>query len=895
MTLDQPLEAPSTHAHEDVLNHYQVERNNGLNEGEIRERREQFGENRLRESEQRSALSILIDQFKSVVVVLLAIASGVSFVFGNLIEAVAILAVIVVNTAIGFFTELRAVRSMEALRELGQVTARVRREGTVREIDAKEIVPGDILLLEGGDIVTADARLLEAAKLQANESALTGESVPVSKDVQPVEGETELAERKNMVFKGTSITRGSGEAIVVSIGMDTELGQISSMVEEAEDETTPLEKRLDQLGHRLIWLSFSVTVLVVIAGLISGKELSVLIETTIALAVAAVPEGLPIVATIALARGMRRMAHQNALINRLSTVETLGATNIICTDKTGTLTENEMTLSVLQFNGAQIEVDEAAESGDEPSPLLMKALRIGVLCNNASLNRDDEGEPVGEPLEVALVQAGARFDLYHNELTGDLPEAREVAFDTDTKMMATFHEQDGGYYVAVKGAPEAVLDVCTRQVAGDNAADGAGETRDLSDEEREEWIQKNTELAGRGLRMLAVAEREAGSSDEDPYHDLTFVGLVGLLDPPRDDVADAIRDCQRAGMRVVMVTGDQSATARNIGQAVGLVDADTPEVVRGKELRPPEELSDEERQRMLDTAIFARVNPEQKLHIIALHQEAGRRVAMTGDGVNDAPALKKADIGIAMGQRGTQVAQETADMVLKDDALSTIVVAVRQGRIIFENIRKSVMFMLSTNMSQIVIVGLAALVNAPLPITALQILFLNTLTDVFPALALGVGEGDETVMDDPPRDPEEPILRRDHWLRVALYSVVIAASVLTVFAIALVGLGFVTERAVTVSFLTLAFAKLWHVFNLRSPDTGPIRNDITRNPWIWASLVLCAVLLLLATYLPFLQTVLRTVDPGLTGWALVLGGSLAPLVIIQIGMFIVSQFRSEES
>jgi len=891
MTLDQPLEAPSTREHEDVLDHYQVERNNGLNEAEIRKRREQFGENRLRESKRRSALSILIDQVKSIVVVLLAVASGVSFVFGNLIEAVAILAVIVVNTAIGFFTELRAVRSMEALRELGQVTARVRREGSIREIDAIEIVPGDILLLEGGDVVTADARLLEAAKLQANESALTGESAPVSKDVQPVEGETELAERKNMVFKGTSITRGSGEAIVVAIGMDTELGNISSMVEEAEDETTPLEERLDQLGHRLIWLSFSVTVLVVIAGLISGKELSVLIETTIALAVAAVPEGLPIVATIALARGMRRMAHQNALINRLSTVETLGATNIICTDKTGTLTENEMTLSVLQFNGAKIEVDEVAESGDEPSPLLMKALRIGVLCNNASLNRDDEDDPVGEPLEVALVQAGARFDLYHDELTSDLPEAREVAFDTDTKMMATFHEQNGGYYVAVKGAPEAVLDACTRQYAGD----GEDETRDLSDEEREEWVQKNTELAGRGLRMLAVAEREAGTSDEDPYNDLTFVGLVGLLDPPRDDVADAIRDCKHAGMRVVMVTGDQPATARNIGQAVGLVDGDAPEVVRGKELRPPEELSDEERQHMLDTAIFARVNPEQKLHIIALHQEAGRRVAMTGDGVNDAPALKKADIGIAMGQRGTQVAQETADMVLKDDALSTIVVAVRQGRIIFANIRKSVMFILSTNMSQIVIVGLATLVNAPLPITALQILFLNTLTDVFPALALGVGEGDETVMDDPPRDPEEPILRRDHWLRIALYSLVIAASVLTVFAVALAGLGFVTERAVTVSFLTLAFAKLWHVFNLRAPNTGPIRNDITRNRWIWASLLLCTGLLLLATYLPFLQTILRTVNPGLTGWALILAGSLAPLIIIQIGMFIVSQFRSEES
>lgn len=883
MSTNQLIEAPSTHSNDEVLRHYQVERSEGLSENEVKQRREQFGQNRLREAAQRSALSILIEQFKSVIVGLLLVAAVLAFLFGDIIEGVAILAVILINAAIGFFTELRAVRSMEALQQLGQVKARVRRGGRVREIDAEQIVPGDILILEGGDVVTADARLLEAAKLQANESALTGESVPVSKSTSPLEGETELAERENMVFKGTAITRGSGEGIVVATGMETELGHISSLVEEAEDETTPLEKRLDQLGQKLVWLTLGVAALVVVAGVISGKEIRLMIETAIALAVASIPEGLPIVATIALARGMRRMAERNALLNRLSTVETLGATNIICTDKTGTLTENEMSLSSFRFADERVELAEH----EDASGLMSKALRIGVLCNNAALNRDEPDDAVGEPLEVALLQAGAKYDLFQAELTENLPEVREEAFETETKMMATIHRQNGDYYVAVKGAPEAVLDACSRIYT--NAED----TEDLSDVDRDTWRERNQDLAADGLRMLAVAEKTVSSEDEEPYRDLTFVGLVGLLDPPREDVKDAIRDCQSAGIRVVMVTGDQAATARNIGVAVGLVDDQDVTVVHGSELRPPEELNDEDRQRMLDTAIFARVNPEQKLDIIALHQQAGRRVAMTGDGVNDAPALKKADIGIAMGQRGTQVAQETADMVLKDDALSTIVVAVRQGRIIFENIRKFVIYLLSCNMSEILIVGLASVVSAPLPITPLQILFLNLVTDVFPALALGVGKGDPSIMEHPPRNPDEAIVRRDHWLRIGAYSAVITISVLIVFALALGPMAMETARAVTIAFLTLAFAQLFHVFNMREAATSLINNDITRNPWVWGALALCTVLLLLATYVPFLQTILQTVNPGVQGWIMVLIGSLVPLVIGQIGTVIISR-RNED-
>ncbi|NDJ86242.1 MAG: cation-transporting P-type ATPase, partial [Chloroflexi bacterium] len=542
-------------------------------------------------------------------------------------------------------------------------------------------------------------------------------------------------------------------------------------------------------------------------------------------------------------------------------------------------------VSTFQFKDRRVALDDASQS---ESPLLAKALRIGVICNNASLDREHPDAAVGEPLEVALLQAGAKNDLFRSEITADMPEVREVAFETDTKMMATFHERNDGYYVAVKGAPEAVLDVCTRAYADTE------ESRDLSAEDREEWLSQNNALAGEGLRMLAVADKQVSASDADPYEDLILVGLVGLLDPPRQDVPDAIRDCQRAGIRLIMVTGDQPPTARNIGEAVGLIgDGASEAVVPGKELRSADSLSEEERRRMLQTTIFARVNPAQKLDIIDLHQSAGMRVAMTGDGVNDAPALKKADIGIAMGQRGTQVAQETADMVLTDDALSTIVVAVRQGRIIFENIRKFVVYLLSCNMSEILVVGVASVASAPLPITPLQILFLNLVTDVFPALALGVGEGDETVMEHPPRDPQEPIVRRRDWTRIGVYSILITASVLVTFGIALEALSMTTERSVTIGFLTLAFAQLWHVFNMRGIRSPILNNEITRNRWVWGALVLCVILLLLAAYVPFMQTILSTVDPGSTGWLLILGGSLAPLLAGQLGKFVISLYAEE--
>jgi Ca2+-transporting ATPase len=880
---------PWTRSTEEVCKELGVSSETGLSSPEVRRRRNQYGFNRLREAKTKSAWLILADQFKSLMAILLAAASALSFTFGDWVEGLAIAAVIFINAGIGFFTELRAIRSMEALHRLSRVNVKVRREGKIQEIPAEDLVPGDIAVLEGGDIITADLRLIQASKLQADESALTGESLPVSKGVEPSEGEVPLAERKNMVFKGTALTRGSGEGVVVGTGMNTELGRISSLVEEAEEESTPLEKRLDQLGRRLIGVTLAIAAFVVVAGILSGKEIFLMIETGIALAVATIPEGLPIVSTIALARGMWRMARRNALINRLSAVETLGATNVICTDKTGTLTENRMTVTRVLLQSGPITVNgEEWKKGDKffkdekpynplDDPILQEALEVGVLCNNASLPGEEaeESRAVGDPLEVALLVAGAKAGIYRGLLLKRMPEVREEAFDPDIKMMATFHENDGRSRVAVKGAPESVLDVCS------SVRTAKGE-REMDEGESKRWLELNDRMAGEGLRILALATKTAPDPNSKPYEGLTFLGLAGLLDPPRKDVRQAITSCRDAGIRVIMVTGDQPVTARTIALAVGLIDDGEGGVIRGQDLRPPEELSEEERHRLLEAPIFARVSPREKLDLIRLHQKNGSLVAMTGDGVNDAPALKKADIGIAMGQRGAQVAREAADMVLKNDAFSTIVAAIEQGRIIFNNIRRFVFYLISCNVSEVMVVSLASFLNLPLPILPLQILFLNLVTDVFPALALGVGEGGTAIMRERPRNPNEPILPRTHWLAIGGYGLLITVSVLGALGLALAWLGMGEEGAVTVSFLTLAFAQLWHVFNMRDRGSNLFRNDITRNPLVWGALALCAGLLLLAVYLPGLAGVLKVVDPGGKGWVLVLTMSAIPLGIGQI-------------
>jgi len=900
---------------DEVLSELEVNPSEGLTRSEVEKRREQFGPNRLREARRRSPWRILFDQFTSVVLLVLLAAAVLAFAVGELAQGIAVLAVVLVNGLIGFTTEWRAVRSMEALRQMGQRSVRVRRDGKEQEIGVDELVPGDVVFQEGGDVAPADLRLIEANNLRVDEAALTGESVAVIKRTEPAGPDAPLADRQGMIFRGTTVTEGSAEGVVVATGMSTELGHIAEMAEEAEEEATPLQHRLNQLGSRLAWIVLAVAAVVAGAGLLAGRETKLMIETAIALGIAAVPEGLPIVATIALARGMWLMARRQVLINRLTAVETLGATRVIFVDKTGTLTKNRMTLRrvVTPAGDHQLHIGEeqdaahegehntaegerarsekaggTAGSGDGgDSPLLRRAVEIGVLCSNASVTDEDRDgvpeEEQGDPTEVALLQAGLAFGLQRSELLEQKPEVREVAFDPDVMMMATFHESEGGFEVAVKGAPQAVLDACTSlaEAGQDDGGSGGGGRREMSDDDRRQWNDRAEELADRGLRVLAVADKRVDDAEAEPYDSLRLVGLVGLYDPPGEGVKESIEACQRAGVRIVMVTGDQPATARAIGGQVGLAEADAP-AVHGRDMADPRELAPGDREDVLQSPIFARVSPEQKLQLMRLYQEEGEIVAMTGDGINDAPALKKADIGVAMGRRGTDAARQAADMVLKDDALSSIVAAIEQGRVIFGNIRKSVMFMLCTNVAEILAVAVATLVGLPLPLRPLQILFLNVVTDVFPALALGVGKGDPRVMDRPPRSPEESLLTRFHWLAIGGWSALIAACVLGALSVADFALGFDEKTAVTVSFLTLAFAKLWFVLNLRDPGTRPWDNDVVRNGWIWGATALCIGLLLAAVYLPGLSTLLATRPPGLDGWLCLLGMSLIPLVVGQV-------------
>ncbi len=880
----QPAQ-PWTLETSELLSSLQVNPAEGLQPTECAARRRRYGDNLLQTTRRRRLLSILLDQFRSIVIGLLGLAAAISMLVGDRLEGMAVLAVIAINTAIGFVTEWRATRSMEALRQLGQFETVVRRGGVTTTVPAFALVPGDIVLAEGGDIITADLRLLEASKLAANESSLTGESTPVGKSLEALPADTPVAERRNMLFKGTSLARGSALGVVVGTGVATELGRIAQLVSEAEPQVTPLEKRLDALGRRLVWVMLAIAALIAVAGVVAGRDTVLAIQVAVALTVAAIPEGLPIVATIALARGMWRMARRRALITRLSAVETLGATGVIMADKTGTLTENRMTVTVIELPERTVEVGGTGletrgpflADGAPPDAATMAGLdallTAVTLCSNAVLYLDPSGDArvVGDPTETALLIAAAKRRLQRDVLLQSMPELREEAFDPESKAMATFNRDAGGLRVTVKGAPERVLPACTqvRCTRGDVALDREG---------REAFLARIEGLATKGLRTLAIAERAAADLDESPYRQLTLLGAVGLMDPPRAGVREAIARCRAAGIRVIMITGDHLATARNVAETLNLVRPDEAEqrCIDASTLTHPGALQAATRE---GARVIARATPGQKLQLIEWFQQQGQVVAMTGDGVNDAPALSKADIGVAMGLRGTAVAREAAAMVLQDDRFSTIVAAVEHGRAIFANIRRFVVYLLSCNISEILVVGLATVAGAPLPLLPLQILFLNLVTDVFPALALGVGPGGAKLMHQRPRASGEPILTREHWARIMLFGLLMSASVLGAMTAAVWLLGYAPGAAVTVSFCTLALGQVWHVVNMREHSAPWWRNEIVGNPWMWWAVALCILLILSAVLAPGLSRLMRLAAPGPAGWLLIGLFSLLPVLL----------------
>ncbi len=718
---------------EELFKEVEVDPENGQSRQKVDDMLKEFGPNKLAKMKQKSIWEIIVDQFKTPVVYLLAGAAALSFVMGDIPEGIAIVGVLIVNAGIGFWMEFQARKSMKALKEMDKIMTTVLRDGEEKEIDAEDLVPGDVVILGEGNLVPADMRLFDVAELQIDESTLTGESVPVEKTSGTVEKDTQTADQQNMAFKGTAVSSGKGKGLVTATGMNTEIGNVSEMVSSAEEDSVPLNRRLASLSKKLTWVIVGLAAILSVSGWLAGRDIYKIVQTSIAWVIAAIPEGLPIVASIALAKGMLRLAERNVIVKRLASVETLGETNVILTDKTGTLTENRLTVHTLYLGDKRMEAqwdgEDKVSFEDLPEEAFEKIFQISVLGNDAEYDPDDEEETGGDPLEIGLLRFAHTYDREMVQKLQDNERAGEDPFDTESKRMGTVYKIDQSYFMAGKGAASAMFEVCSKVLDGE-------EEKELTDEEKKKWDERNSELANDGLRTLAFAYRKSdekpeGTDNGEFMKDMVLVGLIGFLDPPREDVIEAIDVCHDAGIEVVMVTGDHRGTAKNVARSVHIGNDGDEDTMEGKDLEKDVDVSD-----VAHANIFARVDPEQKLNIITAYQKSGKITGMTGDGVNDAPALKKADIGIAMGKRGTQVAKEVADMVLKDDSFPSIVEALREGRIIFGNIRKFVVYQLSYHFSEILVIAAVMLVLYELPLLPLQLLFLNILLDVFKLLGM---------------------------------------------------------------------------------------------------------------------------------------------------------------
>jgi Ca2+-transporting ATPase len=842
----------------------------GLSRAEAAARLDRYGPNVFERSPPVSPWSVLLAQLRSVVVALLVVAGVVALLSGDLLDAMAILAVLVLNVAIGFVTELRAHRAMESLLRLEVTRATVIREGGTTEVDARELVPGDVVVLEAGATVPADTRLLDAAELRIVEASLTGEPEPVDKQADAEVGEdASLPDRLTMAYKATTAVAGRATAAVVATGMTTEVGRIGTLTAGVVEGRTPLEARLDTLGRRLAAVAVGVGGLVALLGWLQGQALGELLQTAVALAVAAVPEGLPVVGTIAMAVGMRRMARRRALIRHLPVVETLGSATVVCTDKTGTLTAGRMTATVLCLAEGEVPIPDGAFS---PSPEAALALRIGALANRAAISWTEEAwQERGDPTETALLVAAAKAGLDPDRLRWEWPDIGEVPFSSQRMYMATFHTTPAGIVACVKGAPGRVLELCDR-------VQTANGVRELRREERERLLELNHALARRGLRVLALASRVVEEAGEAGLRGLVWAGYVGLADPPAPGVRETISAFRAAGMRTVMLTGDQQLTASTVAADLGLLGPGDG-VLDG---RAVDKLSDDElRAAAGRTVVYSRVSPEAKLRIVGALQAGGEIVAMLGDGVNDAAALRKADIGVAMGGRGTDLAKEAADVTLEDDRFVTIAAAVEQGRVIFDNIRKFVFYLFSCNLAEIAVVLGAGIAGYPSPLLPLQILWLNLLTDTFPALALAVEPGEPDIMRQPPRDPREAILSRGMMLTATGYAVLIAGAALAAFAWGLQGPTGSPARASTLAFLALALAQVFHLGNARSAGAVLSWRRMMGNRFALGAVALAVVLQILAVTVPPLARVLRVQPPDARDWLVVLALAALPAVIGQ--------------
>ena len=936
--IEQNVEAGEWHAlHADeVLNRLATISDKGLTSKEAERRLEEFGPNSLTEAPPPTFWQMLFQQFNNFVVIMLLVAAGISGVLNEWIEAAAIMTIVVLNAALGVIQERRAEQALAALRKLAAPEAHVIRDGSRQVIPSPLLVPGDLVLLEAGNFVPADVRLLEAVNLRVEEAALTGESVPVQKDATArLETDLPLGDRKNTAFMGTVVNYGRGRGVVVGTGMRTQIGMIAEMLQSVQQEPTPLQRRLDQLGKTLGWGALSVCALVFVLGWARGYDPLEMFMIAVGLAIAAVPEGLPAVVTISLALGMREMIKRHALIRRLSSVETLGSATTICSDKTGTLTQNEMTVTRLWVDGQFIDVTGTGYNpngdfmvdGKLVQPVdyqgALTALWVATLNNDAELEITGASDGkqtyrmVGDPTEGALLVAAAKVGARSRDLNDDYPRVLEVPFDAVRKRMVTVHDllrpkQEDispfdtpdlprGYVIAVKGAPDIVLKLCgAYQNMGDHP-------QKLDEVERMRALAANDSLTQDALRVLGVAYKVVAEKpdpeDLDALEkDLIFVGLIGMIDPPRPEVPPALKLASRAGIRTVMITGDYPNTARAIAESIGLLRPGH-QVLTGGDLS---DMDDEELQKQVAyTDVFARVSPEHKMRIVEALQAKGEVVAMTGDGVNDAPSIKRADIGIAMGITGTDVAKESADMVLTDDNYASIVSAVEQGRIIYANIRKFVFFLLSSNVAEIMIIFLSTLAGLPTPLTVIQLLWLNLITDGAPALALAMEKGDPDEMKRPPRPPKEPIINKSMQLGILIQTITQTGAVLTAFALGLLwhladgdflppGVnpilfllqydwrGIDVQTAETMAFATLSLCELFRAYTVRSERASIFTIGIFSNRYLQTAVLFSITLLLLVVNVPFLQPIFNTHFLNPTEWSVVFGFALVPAISEEI-------------
>ncbi|HEY8463576.1 MAG TPA: cation-translocating P-type ATPase [Bacillota bacterium] len=862
--------------------------NRGLTQEKVLAKREQYGTNELAEQSGKSLRMMLLGQFKEFLVILLLIAAVLSGFLGEWLDSTVILIIVVLNAFLGVFQEYKAEKSLEALKKLAAPLAKVLRDGKIHQIPAREMVPGDIFILEAGDFVPADGRLLEVVNLKVEESALTGESVPVDKNNAVYQDELPLADQKNSVFMGTIVTYGRGKAIVTETGMRTEIGRIATMIQNVEPETTPLQEKLGEFGKYLGLLALVVCAVIFIFGWLRGEPVMTMFLTAVSLAVAAIPEGLPAVVTIVLALGVQRMAKQRAIIRKLPAVETLGAATVICSDKTGTLTQNQMTVKKIYAGGNLYEV---TGQGYQPEGQFMRdgkpyavpeegiltvTLLAGALCNDSNLDQDPAGEKtiwkiIGDPTEGALVVAAAKAGLERRKLANIYPRVLEIPFDSNRKLMTTIHQgslpehylkemesdNPAGLWAITKGAPDLILQRCQAYLTQTGI-------KPLENSIRKELLQINARMAQEALRVLGVAVRrmpEASQIRMDRVEEeLIFVGFWGMIDPPRLEVKDSIAECRSAGILPVMITGDHRDTAAAIASELGLL---TPErrVLTGPEL---DQLSEADLKAQIESiAVYARVSPENKVRIVSAFRDKGQIVAMTGDGVNDAPALKRADIGAAMGITGTDVAKSAAEMVLADDNFATIVGAVKEGRIIYENIKKAIYFLLSCNLGEIFAIFLAIILQYPVPLLAIQILWVNLVTDSLPALAMGMEPAEPGIMKRKPRRKTEGIFEVGIKLTLFFEGLLIGGFTLISFAIGS-NFGGNLEQGRTMAFATLSFSQLFHVFNFRSIHATIFKRGMLPNPFLWGAVAISALVQLIVMLIPLLREIFKLT--ALDGW-----------------------------